>query len=217
MARAAKFPSLQVALDFTSWREAEAVVRSLADLSGPSLFLEAGTPLIKGEGISVITRISGIAPGSPVVADLKTMDTAELEVSMAAGAGADAAVVSGAAPRETVRSFIEECRRRGILSFVDSIGLEDPSTLIDKAKGADVVVIHRGIDEESSRRERRWSYVELLKGAGFRVAVAGGIDLEAAGEALGYGADVIIVGRDITRSRDPAKRALEYLRMLGER
>ena len=217
MARSMRFPSLQVALDFTSWRDAEAVVRSLSALSGPALFLEAGTPLIKGEGISVVSRISGIAPGSPVVADLKTMDTAELEVSMAAGAGADAAVVSGAAPRETVRSFVEECRRRGMTSFVDSIGLEDPSILVDKARGADVVVIHRGIDEESSNRDRRWSSIGRLKAAGFRVAVAGGIDVAAAGEALSSGADVIIVGRDITKNPDPARRASEYLRILGVR
>ncbi|MGC8969034.1 MAG: orotidine 5'-phosphate decarboxylase / HUMPS family protein [Conexivisphaera sp.] len=215
MARAFEFPSLQVALDFTSWQEAEPVVRSLSALSGSRLVLEAGTPLIKGEGISVIRRISAAAPGSPIVADLKTMDTAELEVSMAAGAGADAAVVSGAAPPETIRSFVEECRKRDILSFVDSIGLDDPTSLVAKAEGADAVVIHRGIDEESSGKGRRWSAISSLRSAGFRVAVAGGIDLGAAVEALSAGADIIVVGRDITRSPDPAARAAEYLRILG--
>lgn len=214
MARSINFPSLQVALDFVSWKDAEPVVGALSGLAGPKLLLEAGTPLIKGEGISVVSRIHNIAPRSPVIADLKTMDTAELEVSMAADAGADAAVVSGVAPRDTVTSFVEECRRRGIMSFVDSIGLGDPAALIEKARGADVVVIHRGIDEEASRSERGWSSIGRLRSSGFRVAVAGGIDLGAAAEALDYGADIVIVGRDITRNRDPRDRAFEYLRML---
>ncbi len=210
-----EFPALQVALDLTSWRDAEAIVSRLSGLFGPRLLLEAGTPLIKAEGISVVSRISEMAKGSPVVADLKTMDTAELEVSLAAGAGADAAVVSGAAPPETVAAFIGECRRRGIASFVDSIGMSDPSALAEKAKGADVIVIHRGIDEERSRRGRSWSLIGYFKERGFRVAVAGGMDLAAAREALESGADVIVVGRDITRSQDPWARAREYLEMLG--
>jgi 3-hexulose-6-phosphate synthase and related proteins len=217
VAKAVEFPSLQVALDFTSWAEARRVVGSLSSLSGSRLMLEAGTPLIKGEGIYVVRRISEMAPWAPVVADLKTMDTAELEVSMAAEAGADAAVVSGVAPIETVRSFIEECRRKGMMSFVDSIGLEDPAALVKKAEGADVIVIHRGIDEESAGRGRRWSAIKALKDAGFRVAVAGGMDLEAASSALEAGADVLVVGRDITRSADPAGRVSEYLKLISGR
>jgi 3-hexulose-6-phosphate synthase and related proteins len=179
VAKAVEFPSLQVALDFTSWAEARRVVGSLSSLSGSRLMLEAGTPLIKGEGIYVVRRISEMAPWAPVVADLKTMDTAELEVSMAAEAGADAAVVSGVAPIETVRSFIEECRRKGMMSFVDSIGLEDPAALVKKAEGADVIVIHRGIDEESAGKGEE---VVSDKGSEGRPASgwpwAGGMDLE---------------------------------------
>ncbi len=211
-----EYPALQVAFDFTSWDGAMRIVESVRELAGPSLIVEVGTPLIKAEGVRVVRRMRDIIPRSPVVADMKTMDTAEIEVELAASAGADAAVVSGAAPKETVKLFIDSCRRNDILSYVDSLGVDDVRLIAKKAEGADIIVIHRGIDEESLGRAPTFKEkIDELKPMGFRVAVAGGLNPTLAAEALGLGAHILIVGRDITGSEDPGSRIQEYLHIIA--
>ena len=211
-----RYPALQIAFDFTSWDKAVGIVESVREFAGPNIIVEAGTPLIKAEGVRVVRRMKDAIPGSPVVADMKTMDTAEIEVELAASVGADAVVVSGAAPGETVRIFIDSCRRNGLLSYVDSLGVEDMRLMAEKAKGADVVVIHRGIDEESLGRAPTFKgKIDKLKPMGFHLAVAGGLNPTLAVEALDLGAHILIVGRDITGSGDPYSRIEEYLSIIS--
>jgi len=47
------------------------------------------------------------------------------------------------------------------------------------------------------------------------IAVAGGIDPSTAPKALESGADILIVGRYITQSRDIERAAREFLKLLG--
>jgi bifunctional enzyme Fae/Hps len=47
------------------------------------------------------------------------------------------------------------------------------------------------------------------------VAVAGGIDPETAPKAIESGADILIVGRYVTQSRDIERAARDFLRLLG--
>src|SRR5260370_40542240 len=79
-------PIVQVSLDLMTIAEAmpvaETAVRAGVD------WLEAGTPLILGEGLHAVKALRARFPEHPIVADLKTMDAGYLEAEMMAKAGA---------------------------------------------------------------------------------------------------------------------------------
>ena len=112
--------------------------------------IEAGSPFIKREGMSGVNALARMWPGI-VVADIKVSDGAIGEVDMVAQAGARAITALGVAPVETLRLFIERCKQYGIISMIDMLGVEDPLQVLRPLyTQPDVVVIHRGRDEEQS-------------------------------------------------------------------
>src|SRR2546430_16462620 len=84
-------PVLQVALDHMHLKRALLAAKEAVE--GGADWLEAGTPLIKSEGMEGVRELKKSFPGVTIVADLKTMDTGAFEVEIAAKAGAD--VISG--------------------------------------------------------------------------------------------------------------------------
>ena len=77
-------------------------------------------------------------------------------------------------------------------------------------------IFHRGIDMETGRTlglERIKELREACPSQKFLVAVAGGIVPETAKEALAEGADILIVGRYITQSKDAKRAAREFLEL----
>ena len=80
-------PILQVALDLLNAERAIGIAKDA--VKGGADWLEAGTPLIKSEGMDIIRQLREQFPGKTIVADMKTMDTGALETEMAAKAGAD--------------------------------------------------------------------------------------------------------------------------------
>jgi len=92
---------LQVALDFTTLEEALRVASLLP--ASRSLIMEAGTPLIKSEGLKSVRLLRALPGHHLVMADTKTMDVGGLEAQMAFSAGADAMSVLLAASEETIR------------------------------------------------------------------------------------------------------------------
>jgi bifunctional enzyme Fae/Hps len=206
-------PYLQVALDLTDIDKALSVVSQLPD--SDHLILEAGTPLIKRYGIDVVNRLRENKPGIFIVADLKTLDTGNLEVRMTADASADAVVISGLAPVSTIEKSIKEAKKTGIYSAIDMLNVKDPiGVLKSLSMNPDVVEIHRAIDNESSEKER-WDLIEKIKEefSGILVGVAGGIRPENCQEALESGADILIAGRAITAAKDVEGAARKFLKV----
>lgn len=213
MFRGIKFPHLQVALDFKDIVDAKKVVRRLKGLKG--IVLEAGTPLIKAEGMISISLLREEWPDVFIVADMKALDVGDFEAEIAAEGGADAAVVSGLAPIETIESFIDGCHKRGLLAYVD--GINQPN-ILGVLKGLkerpDVVLLHRGIDEEI-HVGRAWDLVKKVKSSGFRVGIAGGLTPEEIRVGSGLNVDVFVVGRYITKAKDVRRAAEECLDAFG--
>ncbi len=95
----------------------------LAAKAAPSVdVLELGTPLIKAEGLSVITAMKQAHPDKTVFADLKTMDAGELEADIAFAAGADLVTVLGVAGDSTIRGAVAAAEKHGKGIVVDLIG-----------------------------------------------------------------------------------------------
>jgi bifunctional enzyme Fae/Hps len=142
-----------------------------------------------------------------------------VEVDVAFEETADAVVASGLASKETVDKFIYEAKRLGVYSFVDMMNVTNPMQVLGSYKEPpDVVIIHRGIDEEKSGGPR-WSLVgeikKTFKDRKVLVAVAGGIEPSNLKDALDAHADIIIVGRYVTQSRDVNRAARDFLDQLG--
>lgn len=209
-------PYLQVALDMPDIERVKQIVRQIP--GSDQLILEAGTPLIKKYGVRAVRELREVAGNAFIIADLKTMDVGQVEVDLAFEETADAVVVSGAASKQTVEKFIDEAKKCGIYAFLDLSNVEDPVSLLKSLKEPpDVVLIHRPIDTEHEAKQR-WELIGDLKKAVEKrilVAVAGGITPENVQDVLKLGADIIVVGRYITQSRDVTHAAREFLKYMG--
>lgn len=210
-------PYLQIALDIP---DIERIKKVLAEIpKSDRIILEVGTPLLKKYGVGVIRTIREVAQDVIVVADLKTLDVGQVEVDMAFDETADAVVVSGLASKETIDKFIYEAKRLGIHPIIDMMEVPDPLKVLKSLEELpEVAILHRGIDEEKTGKTR-WELIKEIKEA-FKdkkllFAVAGGIDPSTARNALESGADILIVGRYITQSRDVERACRDFISILG--
>jgi bifunctional enzyme Fae/Hps len=207
-------PYLQVAMDLVDMGKVAQVLKELPE--NDHLIIEAGTPLIKKFGLGVISEIRKLRPNAFIIADLKILDTGNLEARMAADATADAVVVSGLAPVSTMEKAIAEARKVGIYSIVDMLNVPNPAKVIASLKvKPDIVELHRAIDTEETAHA--WGDIAAIKkaaGGKLLVATAGGVRVNVVKDALKAGADILVVGRAITASKDIGHAADEFLEQL---
>ena len=204
-------PILQVALDFINLRRAINVAREAVDAGVD--WIEAGTPLIKSEGLDSIRALRKEFPTATIVADMKTMDAGRVEMETAAKAGADIAVVMGSATDATIKECISAGKNYGIKIEVDLLGIADSvSRSIEVEKwGADFVGIHTAIDEQMQGSSPFERLKEICSKVNIPVAVAGGMNSETVADAVNAGAKIIIVGGAICKATD-IKAATENLK-----
>jgi 3-hexulose-6-phosphate synthase/6-phospho-3-hexuloisomerase len=210
-------PLLKVALDFVDLPRALKVAEEA--VAGGADWLEAGTPLIKSEGLQAVREIKARWPGHTIVADMKTMDAGRAEVEYAAKAGARVVGVLGAASDATIRECVEAAQNYGAEIIVDMIQVADVVARARAAEemGASYIGIHVAIDEQM-RGKTPWDTLRAVAQAvSIPVAVAGGINSETAPLAVQAGATIVVVGGAITKAADAAaatriiKRAIETL------
>jgi len=163
--------------------------------TAPNIFIEAGTPYIKREGMAGVRLIRRLWMGV-VVADMKIADGAMDEVRMTKLAGANAITCLGSAPTETLDLFIETCEKFDMLSMVDLIGVGDPLKILRPLKKAPkVVVLHRGRDEELSSRNKMIGYRHINRihsKFDSLISVAGGVDIKESRSAIFNGANIVV-------------------------
>jgi 3-hexulose-6-phosphate synthase/6-phospho-3-hexuloisomerase len=205
---------LQVALDFLELPRALAVAREA--VAGGADYLEAGTPLIKSEGLEAVRRLRAEFPGKTIVADTKTMDTGRIEAEAAAKAGANVMTVSGVASDGTIREAVEAGRHYGLVVAVDSLGVADPLALAARAKalGAAWLDVHCAIDAQMQGADPLAMLKQLRSATDLVLAVAGGINSESAAQVAAAGADVVIVGGAITKAIDPQAATADIRRAI---
>ena len=158
------------------------------------IFIEAGTPFIKLEGMRGVRAIRQRWAGH-LVADLKVADGAIGEVDMVRRAGATAATVLGNAPTETIDMFIKRCEQLNMLSMIDLLGVGDPLDILRPLnKAPDIVVIHRGRDEENTHGKMiRYRQVNRIRSKyDSLISAAGGVDLREARSAIFNGANIVV-------------------------
>ncbi len=208
-------PYLQISMDAP---ELERTKKVIAQLPGSDrIIIEVGTPLIKRYGTRVIGDLRQVAKDVFMVADLKTLDVGKVEADIAYEDTADAVVAAGLAPPETLDAFVHEAKRLGIYAVIDMLNVEDVLEKLHSLKNfPDVVILHRGIDQESGRTcglERIKLIRQEFPDKKFLIAVAGGIVPETAKEALEQGADILVVGRYVTQSKDIERAVRDFLEL----
>jgi 3-hexulose-6-phosphate synthase/6-phospho-3-hexuloisomerase len=200
-------PILQVALDVLEIDRALQIAKEA--VKGGADWIEAGTPLIKSEGMDAIRKLKAAFPDHVILADMKTMDTGAMEVEMAAKAGADIIMILGSADDSTIRDAIRSAHKYGVKLMADLIST---SGYAERAKelaemGIDYINVHVGIDQQMIGKDP----VKILKSLKINVpiAVAGGLDTKSAAAAVLNGARIVIVGGNIVRSSDVTASAKE--------
>src|SRR3989449_3706667 len=76
-----KWPKVQVALDLIHLKDALRIAKA-ANRAGVE-WIEAGTPLIKSEGMRSVKELKRALPNAVVVADMKTLDAGAIETEIA--------------------------------------------------------------------------------------------------------------------------------------
>jgi 3-hexulose-6-phosphate synthase/6-phospho-3-hexuloisomerase len=201
-----KKPKLQVALDFMILDRAMQIAREA--VKGGVDWLEAGTPLIKSEGMNAVRALKKEFPDKKVIADMKIMDVGSVEVEMAAKSGADVVIVLGLSDDSTISEAVAAGRKYGAQIMVDMINVEN---MIERATqlehlGVDIICVHVGIDQQMKGvkpLEVTKQVAEVITTP--QLAIAGGLNSETAPRAIEVGADIIIIGHAITAAEDAAE------------
>jgi len=211
-------PIIQLALDYVSLPQALVMAYRVREEIEA---IEVGTPLCKAEGMRAVAAVREICPSHIILADVKAPDVGGLEAKMCFDAGADWMTVLGAAPMETVRLALEEARSRpGKEMFVELTGIQD---ILARARewrdlGVDRMVYHRGWDEGNA--SRTWdahdhAIIEKLIEMGFKISVAGGLEMETIEFFQGLDISVFIIGRAIRETPDPAASARRFRELIN--
>ena len=173
-------------------------------VSGGADWIEAGTPLIKSEGMDAVREMKKALPTVRIVADMKTVDTGAMEVEMAAKAGADIVAMLASSDNSTIEDALRAARKYGVQIMMDLLTVSDPVKRSREleALGVDYICVHVGIDQQMTGRDTIDFLREIVKEVKTPVAAAGGIDARTGAEAVASGAAIVIVGGSIVRSAE---------------
>lgn len=179
-------------------------------------WLEAGTPFILAEGLHGVGKLREQFPGTPIVADLKTMDGGYLEAEMMAKAGATHVVVMARAHEETIKCVVKAGRDLGVKVMGDNLGSDDMIEAARKLEdlGCDYIVHHIGYDQRrgiAARGTRMPSPLdqlrEVVRAVHVPVQAVGGLTIEQAVRSPEYGAPLVVLGAPLTIDAEAFKTA----------
>lgn len=197
---------LQVAVDLLTTADALSLLSKVARFVD---IIELGTPLIKSEGLSVISAVKAAHPDKEVFADLKTADAGFLEADIAFAAGADIVTVLGSAADATINGAVQAGEKHGKKVVADLIGVTDR---VGRARqlhklGVAFVEMHAGLDEQAQLGFSITALLEDGRIAGVPFSVAGGVKIDTIAAVRVAGADVAVAGGAIYGADDPAAAA----------
>ncbi|MFO8019436.1 MAG: orotidine 5'-phosphate decarboxylase / HUMPS family protein [Promethearchaeia archaeon] len=206
-------PYLQIALDLVNTPRALQIAEEA--IEGGVEWIEAGTPLIKAEGMDAVRKLHKKFPKHTIVADMKTADGGSIEIEIAAKAGANVVLMLGGSDDASVTEAVEAAKKYGVMLGCDTIDIPQ-DRIVERALeledlGADMICSHVGIDMQTIYGgEKTLEVAKKLKenlNPTTWLAIAGGLNSETAAKAKEIGVDVIIVGGSLYKSKKPKKTA----------
>lgn len=197
---------LQVAIDLLTTEAALELATKVAPYVD---IIELGTPLIKAEGLSVVTAMKNAFPDKLVFADMKTADTGALEAEMAFKAGADLVTIMGAVDDATIKGAVQAAEKFGKKVVVDTIGVKDRVKRAQEvtAFGVYFVELHAGLDEQALPGYSVQTLINEGREAKVPFSIAGGVNIDTIKDVVAAGATVAVAGGAIYGAQDPAAAA----------
>jgi len=211
--------ALQIALDVVSIEDALTIAEEA--VAGGANWLEAGTPLIKNHGMVAVKKLKAAFPETTIVADMKTIDTGDIEVEMAAKNGADVVIILGMAQDMTIKRAVNSANAHGVKLMADLMGVEEKARRARELKrlGVDFVLLHTPLDIQRVMLEKVDAAVhelkELIEAVDMPVAAAGGITLETAPVLRDIGVSIFVVGRAVTKAKDVPGTVRRFCSIIG--
>ncbi len=213
------WPILQVALDFTS--EEKALEIAEKTVNGGADWLEAGTPLIKSEGIKVVRDLKARYPEKVIVADLKTLDKGFLEAELASSNGADVITVSALSGKRNITDAVEGAKKNGAKVMADLMWVRQAEALDRAIKmqswGVDYLALHAGFDDAlipSNLDPYLDTIHQVANSTRLPIAAVGSISAATAKPLVSVGAKIIVVGSAIILSPEPEKATKEIVQSI---
>lgn len=233
MIDAATRDKLIVALDLSSYDQARALVDHLGDTVS---FYKIGLELLFAGGLDLAQELK--RDGKRVFLDLKFLDignTVERAVASAAGLGVDFVTVHGH-DTKTLKAAVKGRGSSGlkllavtVLTSLDQTDLEEqgitdatPAGLVvGRARMAEVAgfdgVIASGQEAAAVRAETGPDFLIVTPGIRLPGAEAGDqTRVTTPEEAIGFGANHIVVGRPINAAKDPKAAAEAFLEHIAK-
>ena len=204
---------MQIALDVINTHRALQIAEEA--IKGGVDWIEAGTPLIKSEGMNILRELHKKFPNKILVADMKTADGGSVEIEMAAKSGAKVVLMLGGSDNASVTEAVEAAEKYGVMLGCDTIDIPQ-ERLVQRALeleelGVEMICSHVGVDQQVIYGgEKTLDVARILKqklNPTTWLAIAGGINSETAAKAREIGVDVIIVGGALYKSQNPEETA----------
>jgi len=206
----------QVALDLVDAHRALQIAEE--SIEGGIDWLEAGTPLIKAEGMDIIRQMRAKFPHQTIVADLKTMDTGGLEVEIATKSGASIVTIMGISEDSTITEAVKSAKQYGSKIMIDMMQVNDKPARAKElaALGVDYICIHVSIDEQMVGGNPLADVKAVSEVVDIPIAVAGGINSETASLAVKNGASIVIIGGAIIKATDVVGATRDIVQSIAE-
>jgi len=200
-------PKLQIALDLLSTEQAIDIAERA--IEGGVDWIEAGTPLIKKEGMQALRALRNRFKESTIVADLKTLEHGRDETLLACKNGADIVGICGSAKDEVIKEAVGT----GAVIMADLIAAKDP---VERARelealGVSMLEFHIAIDAQGGAYPFD-VFEKVCSSVSMPVGCAGGMDADKAKRALDCGASFIVAGSALTKAED-VKSAARKMRL----
>lgn len=198
----------------------EAMVMAQGAVNAGIDWIEAGTPLILGEGVHALEHLHKAFPGKPIVADLKTMDGAGLEAEMMLKAGATHVVVMSQAHWASVVEMVKMAKDYGGQVMADIMNAPNK---VDAAKrmqdlGVDWIILHTGFDERNHvpGLSPLNDLQSILDAVDIPVQAVGGLSIDQAVKCVEMGASSLVIGAPLAVCADRFAIGDEFESILRE-
>lgn len=205
-------PRLQVALDTFDLPSALGPLQKAAPYVD---IIECGTILVLCEGYHAVRVIKALFPEKQVLADVRIAEAGSKIARLAFEAGADLVSCVAGASLTTIQQVCKVAEEFGREVQVE---LADEWYDADKARawreaGVQHVIVKRSRDREAagdlSWKAEDLDRVDELADMGFTVTITGGVSPEDLPAFAGRNVGIVIAGRAIVASEDPAASAKE--------
>ncbi|RYL89342.1 3-hexulose-6-phosphate synthase [Sporolactobacillus sp. THM7-4] len=205
---------LQVAIDRMPLNQAEDIVKTIGSQAD---IIEAGTSLIKDYGVGALAALKKAAPDVPLLGDIKTIDEGEYEFRQGYRSGADILTVMGASSLATIEKCCLVAKEMQKEVMIDLLECTSEKIQAISIFPQAIYCLHTSVDKGATADPNgdiltfRKQFPSIR-----RIAIAGGINLEAVRKMKETAPEIVIVGSGITKAADKLQSVQNFRKAMTQ-